>query len=188
MRAEPAWVHRGLAVYAMCGLAFSGKSTAARRVAEALRLRLISLDGINAERGLHGGEGLSDARWEETSFVAMARMRQHLMDGQSVVVDDTFSHRFLRDRCRRVAATCGATMTVLFVDTPPEVIQSRRRENALTAARERINDQVFEHHAARFQFPQDDEPLVRVTSNEDLERWIADAPARLSPDIAGFPG
>jgi thymidylate kinase len=79
-------------------------------------------------------------------------------------------------------------MTVLFVDTPPEVIQSRRRENALTAARERINDQVFEHHAARFQFPQDDEPLVRVTSNEDLERWIADAPARLSPDIAGFPG
>ena len=59
-----------LAVFAMCGIAFAGKSTAARRVASALELNLISLDAINAERGLSGGEGIPDARWEETSFVA----------------------------------------------------------------------------------------------------------------------
>ena len=42
-------------VYAMCGLAFSGKSSAARIVAGELGAELISLDAINAERGLSGG-------------------------------------------------------------------------------------------------------------------------------------
>jgi hypothetical protein len=89
-----------LAVFAMCGIAFAGKSTVARRVASALELNLISLDAINAERGLSGGEGIPDARWEETSFVAMDRLRKCLEQGRGAVVDDTFSHRFLRNRCQ----------------------------------------------------------------------------------------
>ena len=63
-------------------------------------------------------------------------------------------------------------MTLLFVDAPLEVIQSRRRENALTAARGHIEDQVFEHHVARFRFPQHDELFVRLASDDDLDRWI----------------
>ena len=35
----------------MCGLAFSGKSTVARKVAAALDVELISYDAINAARG-----------------------------------------------------------------------------------------------------------------------------------------
>ena len=56
-----------LHVYAMCGVAFSGKSTLARRIAGQLFIPLISLDAINHERGLRGGEGMSIAQWEETS-------------------------------------------------------------------------------------------------------------------------
>ena len=94
-------------VYAMCGLASSGKSTVAAIMARQLGIELISLDAINSERGLHGGEGMSDQQWEETSFIAMARFRALLEQGRSVVVDDTFSHRFLRDRCQKVAVACG---------------------------------------------------------------------------------
>jgi predicted kinase len=40
---------------------------------------------------------------EETSAIAMDRLRQYLGEGKSAVVDDTFSRRFLRDRCKAVA-------------------------------------------------------------------------------------
>src|SRR5262245_52215749 len=83
-----------LHVYAMCGVAFSGKSTLARRIADELSIALISLDAINHERGLRGGEGMSIAQWEVTSAIAMDRLRRRLKEGESVVVDDTFSRRF----------------------------------------------------------------------------------------------
>ena len=47
-------------VYAMCGLAFSGMSTVAQTLRRELGIELISLDAINAERGLQGGEGIPD--------------------------------------------------------------------------------------------------------------------------------
>jgi hypothetical protein len=92
-----------LAVFAMCGIAFAGKSTIALRVAEALELNIISLDAINSEGGLHGGEGVPDARWEETSFIATTRLRKRLEQGRGAVVNDTFSHRFLRDRLGHIS-------------------------------------------------------------------------------------
>jgi len=56
-------------VYAMCGLAFSGKSTAARTVARELGLALICLDAINDERGLDGGKGIPDSDWGEATVI-----------------------------------------------------------------------------------------------------------------------
>jgi predicted kinase len=164
-----------LAVYAMCGLAFSGKSTAALQIVNALGLDLISLDAINKERSLLGGEGIPDRRWEETSFIAMTRLRRCLRRGRSAVVDDTFSHRFLRERCQRVAQSCGARFTIIFIDTPQSVIASRRRTNALERTRDPIHDEVFQHHVARFQRPEDDELAVRFACDRDMEQWIAAA-------------
>ncbi len=161
-----------LTVYAMCGLAFSGKSTLARALAAELAIERISLDEINHERGLHGGQGMTVAQWEETSAIAMDRLRTTLKAAQSAVVDDTFSHTFLRARCRAVATDCGADFKVLFVDTPIEVIRARRAKNNATPIRHHINDDVFEHHCRTFEFPTPDEPLVRIASDFDLTSWL----------------
>jgi len=174
-----------LAVFAMCGIAFAGKSTVARRVASALELNLISLDAINAERGLSGGEGIPDARWEETSFVAMARLRKCLEQGRGAVVDDIFSHRFLRDRCQRVAKSCGAKFTILLVDTPISMIQSRRQMNAVEMARAPIRDDVFEHHLARFEYPAPDEPTIRLGREQDVDDLIARTSVLRASNTAG---
>jgi len=160
------------AVYAMCGIAFSGKSTAARSIARELGLALISLDAINEERGLDGGKGIPDAQWEKTSLIAMDRLRSLLKAGRAVVVDDTFSHRFLRDRCGRVAEELGCRFRILFMDTPFDVIDARRRANASNPVRGAIEDAVFDHHRDRFQFPTNDEPVVRLRSEADLAAWI----------------
>ena len=49
---------------------FSGKSTLARKIIERLRCAYISLDDINAERGLWGGDGIPLEEWERTHALA----------------------------------------------------------------------------------------------------------------------
>jgi predicted kinase len=156
-------------VYAMCGLAFSGKSTVAQTVKRELGIELISLDAINAERGLQGGEGVPDKQWEETSLMAMDRLRALLRERHSVVVDDTFSHRFLRERCKGVADECGCRFLIVFLDTPLVEIEARRAANNLNPVRHHIRDDVFRHHRDRFQYPNDDELVVRIAHDGDLE-------------------
>jgi predicted kinase len=161
-----------LTAYAMCGLAFSGKSTAAKVIARELSAELIVLDAINHERGLHGGDGLTIAQWEETSFIAMDRLRAFLKQGRSVVVDDTFSHRHLRERCKKVADDAAAKFRIIYIDTPLEVIQARRLVNDANPTRDYLRDHVFDWHFKNFQYPADDEPLVRLRSDQDLTNWI----------------
>ena len=158
---------------ALCGLAFSGKSTIARRVAAVTGAELVSLDAINRARGFDGGTVMDDSEWEKTSLMAAATARTVLASGRGVVVDDTFSHRFLRQRFAAVAKASGAPFVLLFVDTPIDVIEARIAENAHTGARAPIAPDVFAHHRARFQFPGDDEAPVRLASAADLERWFA---------------
>ena len=90
----------------MCGLAFSGKSSVAAILVRELKTELISLDAINDDRGLCGGEGMSDRQWEETSAIAMHRLRQWLGRGRSVVVDDTF-------RIASYATVASASRTIM---------------------------------------------------------------------------
>ena len=158
---------------ALCGLAFSGKSTIARQVAAATGAELISYDAINARRGFDGGAAIADAEWEKTSLMAAATARAVLAQRRSVVIDDTFSHRFLRDRFRQVAAAARVPFVLLFVDTPLGVIEARIADNARTGARAHIAPEVFTHHRDRFQFPGDDEHPVRLAGTQDVEQWLA---------------
>ena len=161
-------------VYAMCGIAFSGKSTMARRIVAELGIELHFLDAINAERGLHGGDGLADAQWEETSLIAMDRLRALLHEGKSVVVDDTFSHRFLRDRCKAVVDEYGGRFSDrLRRHAPGDDFEERRVANSRSPTRSQLRDDVFEHHRRRFQFPDNDERYIRIASDQDLAAWIA---------------
>jgi predicted kinase len=158
---------------AMCGLAFSGKSTMAARVAQALSLDLVSYDAINAQRGFDGGKAIDDREWEKTSMMAAGSARVALANGRGVIVDGTFSHRLLRDRFRALARAIGVPFTLLLVDTPLDVIEARIAGNARTPQRGHIEPAVFAHHRERFQFPANDEAPVRLTNEVDFDRWLA---------------
>jgi predicted kinase len=96
------------------------------------------------------------------------RRRHGLQQGRSVVVDDTFSHRFLRDRCRQVADDNGSRFLVILMDTPLSEIEARRQANDRYPRPPSPRDQVFWHHRDRFQFPTDDEPVVRIRNADDV--------------------
>src|SRR5262247_4087515 len=61
------------------------------------------------------------------------------------------SHRFLRDRCQKVAVACGSGFLAVFVDTPLLEIEARRVANDRNSVRQHIRDAVFQHTAFNVQ-------------------------------------
>src|SRR4051794_31400269 len=117
-------------LYLLCGMAFSGKSTLARAISASRPITLISLDDINHERGLWGGDGIPLEEWENTNLIAQERFAQVAKSGTDVLVDDTNSLRWLRDRWRDRAQTHGYATRVVFVDVQVQELLRRRAENA----------------------------------------------------------
>lgn len=164
----------GVALTLMCGLSFSGKSTLAARLAEELPGRILSFDLLNEERGLDGGQGISLNEWAETNRIGHERAESLLRSGQHVVVDDTGSPRFIRDEWRTVAGRSGALVAVVWVQIDPAVQQERVRANRSDPRRRDVVDVVLEDHAANFEPPVDEAPLIVDAGDTRNERRIGE--------------
>jgi hypothetical protein len=168
-----------LHVYAMCGVAFSGKSTLALRSAGELSICLISLDAIKHERGLRGGEGMSIAQWKRR-----ARLQWTGCANTSGRASPRWS------MTRSPAASCatdaklwrlefGAEFTIVFVDTAIDEIGSRRDANNQRPTRHHVRDDIFEDRYKTVLFPTAEEPFVRVVEGFDLQSWLTEEAARV---------
>jgi predicted kinase len=163
-------------LYAMCGLAFSGKSTFARRLAARTGAEVVSLDAILAGWGLFGGDGLEVEAWERASHEAMDRVRALAGEGRSVVLDDTCSRRFLRQRYLRLADELDLGFLVIHLDIPVETARERMARAARTGERRILRPEVFEAHVAEFEPPGEDEAVERFCDEETPRRWIDSIP------------
>lgn len=149
------------AVVLLMGRSFSGKSTAARALEQALTAPLISCDALNEERGLRGGRGVPVEEWSRTNEVAHQRARPLLAQDATVVIDDTSSPRFLRDAWRALAGESHSRFVLVFIDVSPETIRERVVDNRARAARSDVLDEVMAAHLDAFEPPEDDEPHIR---------------------------
>jgi predicted kinase len=168
-------------LWLLCGLAFAGKTTLGRPLAERRGAVWISLDEINRERGVgYGGDGLAPEVWATTLELALERAAQALSAGREVVVDDTSPWRWLRDRYRELAARHRAALVLVWLDAPLATIQARRRRSDRRGDRRPVRDPVFEEHRAGFEPPGPDEHAVRVRPGDGVEAVIEQG-VRASP-------
>lgn len=156
----------------LCGLAFAGKTTLARRIAERTGTEILSLDAINAERGLHGGTGIPVDEWARTHDIALERVAAALDAGWSVIVDDTNCFRWLRDDFRKVAARFGAEVLVVFVDVDLDEALRRAAENDVGGTRPPVRASILRELALEFEPPEIDEPAIVLRPSEPLEPWL----------------
>ncbi len=160
-------------LFLLCGLAFAGKSTLARAIADRTGALIVSLDDINLERGLHGGAGLSDRQWALTHRIALTRIERALGRGLSVVVDDTSCFRFLRDNYRSVAHRYGAGTLLIYLEVPFEVALGRLRANASSRRRPPVEEAILLELARTFEPPTADEAAVTFPVDGDVDAWVA---------------
>jgi predicted kinase len=140
----------------MCGLSFSGKSTLAGQLGKELRATVLSLDSINEERDLYGGQGIPVEEWMETNRIAEERSSAQLLAGRNVIVDDTGSPRFIRDQWRDLAARAHAAFVLVWIQIDPELQRERVLANRLTSWRHDVTDEVLLDHVAHFEPPADE--------------------------------
>jgi predicted kinase len=158
-------------LYLLCGLAFAGKTTLASILSRHARAEVVSLDEINASRGLHGGEGIPDEEWVRTHHEALRQVESTLAAGRPVVVDDTNCFRFLRDNYRAVAEAQGADTILLYIDRPLELLLDRIRENDESRSRASVRISILLDLARKFEPPGPDEDAVLVP-DVPLEVWV----------------
>lgn len=144
----------------MCGLSFSGKSTLATQLSQALPAHLISLDLLNEERGLDGGQGISLEEWSMTNRIAHERAGALLDQGHHVVVDDTGSPRFIRDEWRATADRAGAAFGLLWVQITPELQRERVLANRESQERNDVTDAVLREHGESFEPPTEEDAIT----------------------------
>lgn len=161
-----------MSLYLLCGLAFSGKTTLAAAAARRLQAVVVSLDAINAARGLDGGAGIPDAEWARTHQEALRQVESALQAGGPVIVDDTNCFRFLRDAYRALADRHGARTTVLYIDAPLSLVRERIRENGRTRLRAPIADAVLLDLARKFEAPAADEEVLVFPCGASPEEWV----------------
>jgi predicted kinase len=149
----------------LCGRSFSGKSTVAASLADSLPGRVVSLDEINGERGLRGGDGIPLSEWARTNELARDRVIARLRADQTVIVDDTSSPRFLRDGWRALCSSVGAPMVLVYVDTSMGLIRQRLVANRVTGHRGDVTDEVMAAHQESFEPPQEDEQAIRLRAD-----------------------
>ncbi|KQO60055.1 AAA family ATPase [Curtobacterium sp. Leaf261] len=163
-----------MALVLTCGLSFSGKSTLAAGLSSALGGELLSLDQINEERGLHGGQGIPLEEWAATNRIAHERARGLLAAGRHVVVDDTGSPRFIRDEWRTTASAAGAPFVLVWVQVDPELQRQRVLANRADPGRPDVTDAVLAEHGASFEAPVEEDPfVVDAASTSDPETIAA---------------
>jgi predicted kinase len=173
-------------LFLMCGIAFSGKTTVAKQLSQALGCAYVNLEEINAERGRYGGEGMAAEEGERTDAHAIARMKEWMAHSEDIVLDDTSCFRWLRDRYREFAHEDGYRAEVVYLDVHLQDVQARMVPNSLTASRRPIEAKIFAEHVRRFEAPQANEAAA-VVRGSDMSRDGSNRNLRGSSEVRATP-
>lgn len=160
----------------MCGLAFSGKSTLARKIAEFIGSKLIAFDKLWVEKDKEKPVKNDTAGWRFIRKVAQEKIATALKEGSSVVYDDTnvrFEHR---EELRKVARRFGAKNTVIYLNTPLELIREREVTNKVTGERHEVEPENFQTVLEQLEVPGLTEDVIEFRPDMDIEEWLENLP------------
>ena len=163
-------------LYIMCGLAFSGKSTLARKIAEQTGSKLIAFDKLWVEKDKENPVSKGDEGWKFIRKVGQTEVAKALQTGSSVVYDDNnvrFEHR---EELREVARKFNARPLVVYLNTPIELIREREAANRVTGERHEVEPENFQTVLEQLEVPTESESVIEFTPSMDSEKFISELP------------
>jgi|SRR3990167_8052827 len=150
----------------LCGEAFAGKSTLAKQLAERLDLKIVGRDEIyfatNHILALdHTPDEDDSALWKALWPIVVQGIKNHLMLGNSVVVDDNCIRRSERDDLRNIASKVGAKSALVYMDISSEVLKERKEKNKISKERHDVPSAWMLEDSAEFERPTESEnPII----------------------------
>jgi predicted kinase len=170
------------ALIAMCGLPFAGKSVLAAALSRELRIRLLSYDfdmyPVHSRRAPAGSS--MAAEYDFVQDIARREIGAILASGGSVIYDDLLLERAHRRKLAAVAEANWAEFVLVYLDTPPSVIDERRAVNSRTRARISIPEGRMRRDSSLLEPPDDAERAIYVSPDYVLPEVLARVSARLA--------
>ena len=167
---------------AMCGLPFSGKSVLASALSRELRIRVLSYDfdiyPVYARRAPAGSSAA--AEYDFVQDIARREIAAILDSGESLIYDDLLLERDDRRKLAAVAETHWAHLVLVYLDTPPSVIDERRAANSRTQTRISIPEGTMRRDFTLLQPPEEAERAVYVSPDYVLPEVLARVSARVA--------
>ena len=170
------------ALIAMCGLPFAGKSVLARALSRELRIRVLSYDSeiyqVHSRRAPAGSSAA--AEYDFIQGIARREIGAILAGGESLIYDDLLLERDDRRKLAAVAETHWADFVLVYLDTPPAVIDERRAANSRTRARTSVPEGKMRLDLSLLQPPEEAERAIYVSPDYALAEVLARVSARLT--------
>jgi predicted kinase len=160
------------AVYILCGIPFSGKSTLAHILSIQRGWTHVDVDAI-AQSLIDSCDGdVTEEQWTEAFTASYEQVTTNLARGQSVVHDATNYARTVRDRVRAIAHQFGSSAHVIYITIPIQEADRRRIANQAHPQRHQVSDTDFFEVVSSLEPPTEDESVLVFDGTLDVATWI----------------
>jgi len=169
-------------MFILCGEAFSGKSTLAKQLSQHYGVKIVGIDEVYfATESILALENTPDeddtSLWKNLWTVVFQGIKNHLLLGNSVVVDDNCFRLSRRDELRSLAETMRTRTVLIYIDIPMEVLKERKDKNKISKERHDVPSAWMLEDAQKFERPNESEnPIIYSPEMtfEDLLKTISD--------------
>jgi predicted kinase len=165
-------------LFVLCGEAFSGKSTFSKKLAELYEAKVIGRDDIyfKLDELLALEESPADDEenlWKNLLWpVAMQGVKNQLLLGHSVVVDDNCLFLKQRKELHDIANKMGIKHVLIYFNISSEMLMKRKEKNKITKDRHDVPSSWLEEDATQFERPDEKERPIIYRENEKFEDVI----------------
>lgn len=161
----------------MCGVAFSGKTTLSKKIAEHKHATLVSQDMLWFEREKELGlDHDSDEDWDMVLQLSKGVVRDALTKGDSVVFDDISLKYSDRESLRGLAKESGAEPVIVYLDTPRNVQKERQAKNMETKEHHHVPEHIINWGLEELEIPRESEEIIIFRPDSDLADWLNKLP------------
>lgn len=165
-------------LYILCGEAFSGKSTLSKKIAEHFDAKIVGRDEIYfaTEKILafeHTPDEDDDSLWKNMWPLVLQGAKNHLLLGNSVVIDDNCLYLRERNELRAIAKEVGIESILIFLDIPPEVLKQRKEENKISKTRHDVPSAWLMEDSVLFERPAEAEHPIIYRSDMSFDDFIS---------------
>ena len=104
-------------LYLICGAPFSGKTTLAQTLASKTQSHYVSMDDIMRQRGFDLSQLQPVEEWAKAHQICLQHIDTLMIEGSSIVLDDTNYLKWLRDTFRTIASQHHYDLITIYVTT-----------------------------------------------------------------------
>lgn len=162
------------ALYIMCGLPFSGKTTLAKELENQFWFDRVDIDEIKRDYGLadKSDDIVSDEEWGKI-YQDMYKKIEVLMQSKGGIISDVSNLRKGdRDKLRELSKKFDYSTWVIYLKTPVEVVKERWLRNRVSRKRFDLTNEVFYEAIKSLEEPSEDENIIVLDYKQSVDDWV----------------